>query len=108
MRKIQILYKDEKAGELIQQDDGSFIFQYDKYWLENNSKQSISITLPKRKEAYHSEYLFPFFYNMLPEGSNKQAVCKYNRIDTDDYFSILTVTANNDTIGAISVIKADT
>ena len=107
MRTVQVLYKNENAGRLTQQDDGSFIFEYEKSWVENTSKPSISITLPKRSETYQSKYLFPFFYNMLPEGSNKQVVCKYNRIDTNDYFSILIVTANNDTIGAISVIKMD-
>lgn len=107
MRTAQVLYKDEKAGMLIQQDNGFFIFKYEKNWVENASKPSISLTLPKREKEYRSKYLFPFFYNMLPEGSNKQIVCKYNRIDMDDYFSILTVTARNDTIGAVSIIKIE-
>jgi serine/threonine-protein kinase HipA len=44
---------------------------------------------------------------MLPEGSNKQVVCKYNRIDKSDYFGLLTTTAKNDNIGAIRVIKIE-
>ena len=51
--------------------------------------------------------LFPFFYNMLPEGSNKQAVCKHNRIDSDDYFGLLMITAATDSIGAVRVIKPE-
>lgn len=42
---------------------------------------------------------------MLPEGPNKQVVCKYNRIDLDDYFGLLMITAKNDSIGAVRVIK---
>jgi serine/threonine-protein kinase HipA len=52
---------------------------------------------------YHSKHLFPFFYNMLPEGSNKQVVCRFWRIDEDDYFGLLLTTAKNDTIGAVTV-----
>ena len=105
MRALQIMYKDEKAGQLIQKDDGSFVFQYDTAWLNDQSKPSISLTLPKRQKPYTSKYLFSLFYNMLPEGSNRQAVCKYNKIDLEDHFSILSVTAQFDNIGAISVKK---
>ncbi len=105
MRSAKILYKDDAAGMLIQHDDGSFTFSYDKSWMENPKKPGISLTLPKSQQVYHSKFLFPFFYNMLPEGTNKQVVCQYNRIDHDDYFGILMVVAKNDTIGAIRVIK---
>jgi serine/threonine-protein kinase HipA len=44
---------------------------------------------------------------MLPEGSNKQVVCKHMRIDSDDYFGLLMATAKNDSIGAVRVIKTD-
>ena len=47
--------------------------------------------------------LFPFFYNMLPEGSNKQNICFELRIDPKDYFGLLLTTAKYDTIGAIQV-----
>lgn len=107
MRMAQVLYKDEKAGILSQQDDGAFTFKYEKNWVENASKPSISLTLPKREEEYRSKYLFPFFYSMLPEGSNKHIVCKYNRIDVNDYFSILMAMAREDTIGAVSLTKIE-
>lgn len=103
MRTVEVLYKGEKAGILIQKDDGSFVFKYEKAWLTNTAKPSISLTLPKSDQAYQSKYLFPFFYNMLPEGSNKQLVCKYNRLDEDDHFSLLMAIAHDDTIGAISI-----
>jgi len=105
MREARILFKDEESGILTQYDDGTFSFKYRKDWVENPEKPSISLTLPKRIEKYSSKYLFPFFFNMLPEGSNKQAVCKHNRIDINDYFSLLMITAQNDTIGAVRVIK---
>lgn len=107
MRKATILFKDEEAGILTQHDDGSFTLRYNNSWLEDNNKPGISLTLPKTKQEYHSKFLFPFFYNMLPEGSNKQVVCKYNRIDLNDYFGLLMTTAKNDSIGAVTVIKIE-
>ncbi|MBT3384918.1 MAG: phosphatidylinositol kinase [Prolixibacteraceae bacterium] len=105
MRQAEIFFKGEKAGLITQQDDGSFAYKYDDLWMLDNSKPPISLTLPKDKKEYKSDYLFPFFYNMLPEGANKQAVCKHMRIDNDDYFSLLLITARYDTIGAVTVKK---
>jgi len=105
MRQADVFYKGRKAGLLTQNDNGGFTFRYDKLWLSDNSTPPISLTLPKTKEIYNSDYLFPFFYNMLPEGTNKEVVCKLMRIDKDDYFSLLLITAQYDTIGAVTVKK---
>jgi len=107
MRTAKVLFKDEEAGTLIHHDDGSFSFAYNPSWVDDVSKAGISLTLPKRHKTYHSEFLFAFFYNMLPEGSNKQVVCKLNRLDKDDYFGLLITTAKNDTIGAVIVQKIE-
>ncbi|RXG20343.1 serine/threonine-protein kinase HipA [Leeuwenhoekiella polynyae] len=103
MRMAKVLYKQEEAGSLIQHDDGGFEFNYLEDWLNNPDKPAISLTLPKSQQTYQSPYLFPFFYNMLPEGTNRQVVCTEMRLDTDDYFGILLTTAAYDTIGAITL-----
>lgn len=105
MRKAEILYKNELAGILTQHDNGSFVFRYTDSWYGEKSKPAISLTMPKEKQEYASEHLFPFFYNMLPEGSNKQNVCFQLRIDTNDHFGILLNTATYDTIGAVRIKK---
>lgn len=105
MRQATIYYKGKEAGILKQHDDGSFTFRYLEAWLADPKNPSISLTLPRSQWEYHSEYLFPFFYNMLPEGTNRQAVCKAMRLDPDDYFGILMTTARYDTVGAITVKK---
>ncbi len=107
MRKAKILFKDEEAGVLTQHDDGSFTFSYNDAWMADHNKPDISLTLPKIGQKFHSKYLFPFFYNMLPEGSNKEVVCKLNRIDPTDYFGLLITTAKYDSIGAVRVLKTD-
>lgn len=105
MRKAKIFFKDEEAGILTQFDDASFIFKYTDSWLLNSNKPSISLTLPKIQKEFRSKYLFPFFYNMLPEGSNKQLICNFFRIDNEDHFGLLLTTAKNDSIGAVKVFE---
>ena len=105
MRSGQVYYKNELAGILSQLDNGSFIFRYDERWLNDSSKPSISLTLPKYRLEFQSSTLFPFFFNMIPEGANKIILCSKNRIDLDDYFGMLLEVAGGDTIGAVKIIK---
>ena len=105
MRKAKILYKDEESGVLTQHDDGTFTFAYTDTWLADSNKPGISLTMPKIEKEFHSKFLFPFFFQMLPEGANKQAACKLNRIDPSDYFGLLMATAKYDSIGAVRVLK---
>lgn len=103
MRNAWVLFKGEAAGLLSQHDDSSFTFRYLDAWMADSSKPPISLTLPKTQQEHHAISLFPCFYSLLPEGTNKQVVCKLNRIDQDDHFGILLVTATGDNIGAISL-----
>jgi HipA-like protein len=107
MRQAKVLFRNEEAGLLTQHDDGSFTFRYHEAWVNDSNKPDISLTLPKIHQEFHSDYLFPFFYNMLPEGSNKQVVCKHHRIDADDSFGLLLITAAADSIGAVRVVISE-
>jgi serine/threonine-protein kinase HipA len=105
MRSGQVFYKNELAGELSQLDNGSYIFRYDERWLNDGSKPPISLTLPKTNMEFQSSTLFPFFFNLIPEGVNKRLICTKKRIDFNDYFGILLEVAGGDTIGAVKIIK---
>ena len=107
MRKALVTYKNLEAGILTQLDDGTFVFRYQDAWFDSSDKTAISLTLPKSQQEYRSKYLFPFFFNMLPEGSNKLTVCYELRIDEEDHFGLLLNTARYDTIGAVRVIRLD-
>ncbi len=107
MRKAKVLFKNREAGVLTQHNDGSFSFYYNEDWINYIESQSISLTLPKTKREFHSKYLFPFFFHMLPEGSNKEVVCKHHRIDPEDHFGLLLTTAKYDSIGAVRIIKLE-
>lgn len=64
---------------------------------------AISLTLPKSSQEHRSRHLFPFFFNMLSEGSNRLSQSRLLRIDEKDHFGILLATPQHDTVGAITV-----
>lgn len=105
MRVAEVFTNGVLAGTLSETDDGKYIFRYDDAYLLDSRNRAISLSLPKRKEAFVADELFPFFYNMLSEGANKALQCMTLKIDENDAFGLLLATADNDTIGAITVKK---
>ncbi|BDD12905.1 toxin HipA (plasmid) [Fulvitalea axinellae] len=105
MVSATVTFRGTPAGTLLRRDDGAFEFRYLPDWLRDPEAPPVSLTLPKRPEAYESPHLFPFFFNMLPEGENKTAVCRSLRIDENDDFALLLAVAHHDTIGAVCVIQ---
>jgi len=103
MRRAKILYKGEPAGTLSEISPDRYVFRYYSTWFEDDSKPSISITLPKTMQEYESRYLFSFFFNMLSEGYNREQQCRKLQIDENDDFGLLLATAHTDTIGAVTV-----
>ena len=103
MRVAEVFTNGVLAGTLSETDEGKYIFKYDNAYLLDSRNRAISLSLPKRKEAFIADELFPFFYNMLSEGANKALQCMTLKIDENDAFGLLLATADNDTIGTITV-----
>ena len=103
MKRLEVYMNDTKAGILTEENPGlGYSFQYYEEYLES-TLTPISVTMPKRTEAYYSEHLFPFFTNMLPEGSNRSVICRWLRIDENDLYGLLEAMADQDFIGAVNV-----
>ncbi len=60
MRKGKVYYKDVFAGNLTENTDGSFVFQYDNNYVEKYPNDFLSFSLKVRYQEYKSERLFPF------------------------------------------------
>lgn len=103
MRKANVYRNMKLIGVLTQFSQKDYEFRYDDNWFANESLPAISLTIPKSKQVYKSEYLFPFFFNMLSEGVNRQLQTRHLKIDEKDYFGLLLATAKTDTIGAITI-----
>ena len=78
---------------------------HDESFLFDEKQTAISLSFPKSQREFTSTELFPFFYNMLSEGTNKAIQCQSLKIDENDSFGLLLATAHTDTIGAITVRK---
>ena len=107
MRSAEVYRNGILAGTLSETDSGSYKFTYDSAYFNDNSKPGISLSIPKKQLTHNSEYLFPFFYNMLSEGTNRALQSKLLKIDEKDFFGLLLATAQYDTIGAITVKQID-
>ena len=105
MRKGYVYVNGILAGLLSEEPGKGYVFSYDATYFDNPAMPAVSLTLPKKQRKYHSRYLFPFFANMLSEGSNREVQAKLHRIDKDDDFGILLATAYLDTPGAVTVKK---
>jgi serine/threonine-protein kinase HipA len=103
MRKVEVYRNGILAGFLAEEDRRNYVFRYDDNYFADSTKPSISLTLPKTIQEYKSEFLFPFFYNMLSEGVNRKLQSTQLKIDEEDNFGLLTATAQYDTIGAVTI-----
>ncbi len=101
--KLQVVSKDAViAGELWLDDEG-YHFEYDDVFINDNSMRPISVNMPKSIKTYHSKELFYYFKSILSEGENRDQICKALSIDPSDDWSLLALTCEHDTIGAITV-----
>jgi HipA-like protein len=103
MRSAAVLRNGEQVGLLIKESPKRYRFVYDEAWLNDPTKPSISLTLPKVQKEFVSDYLFPVFFNMLSEGVNLKLQARRLQIDENDFFSLLLQTSTTDTIGAVTL-----
>ncbi len=107
MRAGEVLINGIDAGLLIETDEGKYIFKYYKDYLKSPLVQPVSLTMPLQEEAYNSDTLFPFFFNMLSEGENREAQSRLLGIPVEDDFGFLLATCSYDTIGNVTVIPTE-
>lgn len=106
MRKCEVFLHGIKAGELTEIDSHNYVFAYDRAYLSDKTNPSVCLAMPLRDEPYRSDRLFPFFFNMLSEGENRQMQAQLHYISPEDDFGILLATAGTDTIGAVTIKPA--
>ena len=92
MRRCEVYIHGIKAGVLTEDEQG-YAFTYDQPYLLGENNPPVSLTMPLQQQSYRSKSLFPFFFNMLSEGANRQLQSQLLHIAPEDY----------DTIGAVTV-----
>ena len=103
MRKGNVFYKNFFAGEILESNDGDFIFQYDTKYVDEHPTDFLTFTMPVTLIAYKSNRLFPFFEGLIPEGWLLEIASKNWKINPNDRMGLLLACCQN-CIGAVSVI----
>lgn len=96
------IYDNNTLCGTLEKQNNTYIFKYNENFL-NSENTAISLTLPKLKEPFVSNFLHPFFSGLLSEGNLKKLQCKALKIDENDEFTRLIKTAQYDTIGTITI-----
>ena len=104
-RTAYVYVRDAFAGTL-QETDSGYSFQYDLEYLNHTEASFVSLTLPKKSEAYTSRTLFPFFDGLIPEWWLLNIVSHNWKIDKNDRFALLLV-ACRDCIVSVSIREVD-
>lgn len=102
MRSGIVRMGNRVAGRLVE-EAGSYTFLYDPAYLNDPEAPPVSLTLPKQAAPHRADSLFPFFFGLLAEGDLKAEQCRRLKLDEDDAFGRLLLTAGADTIGAVTV-----
>ena len=103
MRACKVYINKKEAGLLEETDEKKYVFTYSNDYIAAGNRLHVCIAMPVREEPYKSDYLFPYFFNMLSEGANRKTQSMLLHIDEDDDFGILLATAQVDTIGAVTI-----
>ncbi|PXY40373.1 toxin HipA [Flavobacterium cheongpyeongense] len=98
MRKAVVYVHGTRAGELMEEKSGRYLFIYD----DDYSSEPVSLTMPSSHKKYSFLDFPPFFEGLLPEGIMLEGLLKINKIDKKDYFSQL-MAVGNDLVGAVTV-----
>ena len=103
MRQGEIWVHNQKAGMLIENDEG-YLFQYDKAYLALKNVTPVSLTFPLQEDPFTSDNLFPFFDGLIPEGWLLDIARKNWKLNPRDRMGLLLTTCR-DCIGNISIIE---
>jgi serine/threonine-protein kinase HipA len=101
MRKAAIKVGNQFAG-ILTEDDQGYHFEYDQEYISRSDARPVSLTLPIREVAYHSNTLFPFFDGLIPEGWLLDIAQKNWKLNPRDRMGLL-LACCRDCIGLVSV-----
>ncbi len=101
MKKAEVYMHGKPAGTLTEDEEG-YHFAYHQDYLEAESADAVSLTLPLAGEPYQSPVMFPFFDGLIPEGWLLEIAEKNWKLDERDRMGLL-LACCRDCIGAVSI-----
>jgi serine/threonine-protein kinase HipA len=107
MRQGKVFYNNDFAGIITETDDGEYLFEYDKEYINRFPNQPITFSMPVSGKVYTDNRLFPFFEGLIPEGWLLEIASKSWKLNQNDRMGLLLACCKN-CIGAVSVIPITT
>ena len=100
------VYCDDVLAGVVTEDETGYTFAYDEAYLSDANASPVSLTLPLRHEAYHSNVLFSFFDGLIPEGWMLQIAERNWKLNRRDRMALL-LACCRDCIGNVSVVPVE-
>ena len=103
---IEIMGRRKEVGSISGDSEFTAAFAYSPDYVMSKESMPISVNLPLREEPFSPEQTRSFFEGLLPEGFVRSTIAKNNRVDADDYLSLLNM-LGSECSGAITVREED-
>jgi serine/threonine-protein kinase HipA len=107
MRLLDVYLHEYLVGQLIQDDHGQMLFNYDESWLNREDSVVLSCSLPLRPEKFKRNDCRGFFAGILPEESKREIIAGNLGISAKNDFAMLEQ-IGGECAGAITFIPAGT
>lgn len=101
-RALSVWWDGKIVGTLRIDKHGDMAFQYGEEWLADSSQLPLSMSLPKRPEAFKRRECRPFFGGLLPEEGQLEAVARRLGISKTNDFKLLEA-LGGDVAGALTL-----
>lgn len=101
-RALAVWWDGAIVGTLRLDSGGEMTFRYVEAWLEDASRLPLSISLPKRAEAFKRRATRAFFAGLLPEEAQRRAVAQTLGVSRGNDFRLLEA-LGGDVAGALSL-----
>ncbi len=89
-RVLDVYLKDQKAGELKQNEDASLTFTDNDDHLTNNPV-AFSVSLPVREEPFVDRVVSPFFSDLLPDEGARRRLAAALGMSSGNAFGLLEI-----------------
>lgn len=101
-RNLVVWWDEDRVGSLYLDENGDLSFIYDSSWLAATARPAISVSLPKRAEAFNRRDTRPFFAGVLPDEDQRDAVARALGVSRQNDFGLLEA-LGGDIAGALSL-----
>lgn len=91
VRTLDVFLRDQKIGELQQDDAANLSFKYDADYLTKESNQAISVSMPLSDESFGTAIAKPYFAGLLPDETARKRLAAALGISDTNAFGMLEI-----------------